>query len=76
MRDRCSSLGEEEEIGRALILGLRDYIRKCGFSDVVLGLSGGIDSALTAAIAVEALGTGARHRHRHAVAVLVAGLRR
>jgi NAD+ synthetase len=50
------SLGEEEEIGRALVLGLRDYIRKVGFKDVVLGLSGGIDSALTAAIAVEALG--------------------
>ena len=46
----------EEEIGRALILGLRDYIRKCGFRDVVVGLSGGIDSAVTAAIAVEALG--------------------
>jgi len=52
------SLGEEEEIGLALVLGLRDYIRKCGFRDVVLGLSGGIDSALTAAIAVEALGAG------------------
>jgi NAD+ synthase (glutamine-hydrolysing) len=50
------SLGEEEEIGRALVQGLRDYIRKCGFTDVVLGLSGGIDSALTAAIAAEALG--------------------
>jgi NAD+ synthase (glutamine-hydrolysing) len=50
------SMGEEEEIARALILGARDYIRKCGFTDVVLGLSGGIDSALTAAIAVEALG--------------------
>jgi NAD+ synthase (glutamine-hydrolysing) len=50
------ALGEEEEIARALILGLRDYIRKCGFTDVVLGLSGGIDSALTAALAVEALG--------------------
>jgi NAD+ synthase (glutamine-hydrolysing) len=50
------AIGEEEEIGRALILGLRDYIRKCGFNDVVVGLSGGIDSALTAAIAVEALG--------------------
>jgi NAD+ synthase (glutamine-hydrolysing) len=50
------AIGEEEEIGRALILGLRDYIRKCGFKDVVVGLSGGIDSALTAAIAVEALG--------------------
>ncbi|MBV8520474.1 MAG: NAD+ synthase [Acidobacteria bacterium] len=50
------ALGEEEEIGRALILGLRDYIRKCGFRDVVIGLSGGIDSALTAAIAAEAIG--------------------
>ncbi|HVG23867.1 MAG TPA: NAD+ synthase [Thermoanaerobaculia bacterium] len=50
------SLGEEEEIGRGLILGLRDYIRKVGFNDVVIGLSGGIDSALTAAIAAEALG--------------------
>lgn len=56
---RCESFEvftEQEEIGRALILGLRDYIRKCGFSDVVIGLSGGIDSAVTAAIAVEALG--------------------
>src|SRR5437764_1363064 len=46
----------DAEIGRALIMGLRDYIRKCGFKDVVIGLSGGIDSAVTAAIAVEALG--------------------
>src|SRR3954470_6806453 len=46
----------DAEIGAALILGLRDYIRKCGFRDVVVGLSGGIDSAVTAAIAVEALG--------------------
>jgi NAD+ synthetase len=50
------SLSAEEEIGRGLILGLRDYIRKCGFREVVIGLSGGIDSALTAAIATEALG--------------------
>jgi NAD+ synthase (glutamine-hydrolysing) len=47
----------ESEIWRALVLGTRDYARKCGFSCVVLGLSGGIDSALTAAIAVEALGS-------------------
>lgn len=40
----------------ALVLGTRDYVRKCGFSRVVLGLSGGIDSALVAAIAVQALG--------------------
>lgn len=47
---------DEEEIGTGLVLGLRDYIRKVGFRDVVLGLSGGIDSAVCAAIAVEALG--------------------
>jgi len=41
---------------QALILGTRDYVRKCGFSKVLVGLSGGIDSALVAAIAVEALG--------------------
>lgn len=40
----------------ALVLGTRDYVQKCGFKDVVLGLSGGIDSAVTCAIAVEALG--------------------
>ncbi len=40
----------------ALVLGTRDYVRKCGFSKVVMGLSGGIDSALVAAIAVDALG--------------------
>lgn len=51
-------LDEMEEIRRALVLGLRDYVRKCGFSRVVLGLSGGIDSAVTAALAVEALGPG------------------
>ena len=45
-----------ESIRRALVLGLRDYVRKCGFKSVVLGLSGGIDSALTAVLAVEALG--------------------
>jgi NAD+ synthase (glutamine-hydrolysing) len=46
----------ESEVWRALVLGTRDYVRKCSFSKVVLGLSGGIDSALTAAIAVEAVG--------------------
>jgi NAD+ synthetase len=46
----------EEEIFRALVLGVRDYFAKCGFRSAVLGLSGGIDSAVTAAIAVEALG--------------------
>jgi len=46
----------EEEVWDALVLGTRDYVRKCGFRSVVLGLSGGVDSALTAAIAVEAVG--------------------
>ncbi|MEO8216543.1 MAG: NAD+ synthase [Acidobacteriota bacterium] len=50
------SMSSEEEIYRGLILGLRDYITKTGFSDVVVGLSGGIDSAVTAALAVAALG--------------------
>lgn len=45
----------EAEIWNALVLGTRDYCRKCGFKRVLLGLSGGIDSALTAAIASEAL---------------------
>ena len=48
--------GEEATAYAALVLGTRDYVRKCGFQRVILGLSGGIDSALTAAIAVEALG--------------------
>lgn len=46
----------DAEIWEALVLGVRDYVRKCGFSKVVLGLSGGIDSALVAAIATFALG--------------------
>jgi NAD+ synthase (glutamine-hydrolysing) len=46
----------ESEIWRALVLGTRDYVHKTGFSSVLLGLSGGIDSALVAAIATEALG--------------------
>jgi NAD+ synthase/NAD+ synthase (glutamine-hydrolysing) len=47
---------ETAEIWSALVLGVQDYARKCGFSQVVLGLSGGIDSSLVAAIAAEALG--------------------
>ncbi len=47
-----------EEIRQALLLGLRDYARKCGFRSAVLGLSGGVDSALTAALAARALGSG------------------
>ena len=52
----CRDMTEAQELFEALRLGLRDYLRKCGFKSVVLGLSGGIDSAVTAAIAVEALG--------------------
>ena len=47
---------EHEAAYQALVLGTRDYIRKCGFRKVLIGLSGGIDSSLTAAIAVEAVG--------------------
>ena len=49
---------ECEAVYEALVLGTRDYIRKCGFRRVLIGLSGGIDSSLTAAIAVDALGAG------------------
>jgi NAD+ synthase (glutamine-hydrolysing) len=49
-------IADEEEIWSALVLGLRDYVGKNGFRSVVLGLSGGIDSAVVAAIAVDALG--------------------
>jgi NAD+ synthase/NAD+ synthase (glutamine-hydrolysing) len=49
---------EDEASGyAALVLGTRDYVHKCGFRKVIIGLSGGIDSALTAAIAVDALGS-------------------
>jgi NAD+ synthase (glutamine-hydrolysing) len=50
------SLSEEDEVLEGLVLGLGDYFRKNGFSRAVLGLSGGIDSSLAAAVAVEALG--------------------
>ncbi len=52
---------EEQSIFAALTLGLKDYVHKCGFKQVVLGLSGGIDSSLVACIAVEALGNQAVH---------------
>jgi NAD+ synthase (glutamine-hydrolysing) len=54
-------LGELEQMRLALELGLRDYVVKNGFSEVVVGVSGGIDSALTAALAVEALGADRVH---------------
>jgi len=46
-----------ESVYRALVLGINDYARKCGFKKVLIGLSGGIDSALTACLAVQALGS-------------------
>jgi NAD+ synthase (glutamine-hydrolysing) len=54
-------VGGHEEVWSALVLGVRDYFRKNGFTDAVLGLSGGIDSALTAVLAADALG--ADHVH-------------
>jgi NAD+ synthase (glutamine-hydrolysing) len=54
-------LGGPDEVWDALVLGLSDYFRKNGFTDAVIGLSGGIDSALTATLAVDALG--AEHVH-------------
>jgi NAD+ synthase (glutamine-hydrolysing) len=48
--------GEDASIYAALVLGTRDYVRKCEFQQAIIGLSGGIDSALTASIAVDALG--------------------
>jgi len=52
---------DEESVYRALVLGVRDYVDKHGFPGVVLGLSGGVDSALTLAIAVDALGADRVH---------------
>ncbi|TVQ99243.1 MAG: NAD+ synthase [Desulfovibrionales bacterium] len=52
----CHPESREEETWNALVLGVRDYLGKIGFNQALLGLSGGIDSALTAAIAAEALG--------------------
>ena len=54
-----------DRVYRALVLGTRDYVRKNGFTDVVIGLSGGIDSSIVAAVAVEALGVD----HVHGVAM-------
>jgi NAD+ synthetase len=57
----CAGAKELDEpvaaVYRALVMGVRDYVRKCGFSSALLGLSGGIDSALTATIAADALGS-------------------
>ena len=56
-------LTNEEQIWNALCLGTRDYVKKNGFTDVCLGLSGGIDSAIVAAIACDAIGP----EHVHAI---------
>jgi NAD+ synthase (glutamine-hydrolysing) len=58
-------LGPEEEVYRALVVGTRDYVRKNGFTDVVIGLSGGVDSSLVATVATDALGAD----HVHGVAM-------
>ncbi len=58
---RAGLLDEPAEVYTALVTGLRDYVQKNGFTDVVIGLSGGIDSALTCAIAVDALGPESVH---------------
>ena len=52
----AESLNEIEEVYRALVLAVKDYVQKNGFTRVVIGLSGGVDSAVTAAIAADALG--------------------
>jgi len=54
--EACAPIDSTAEVYNALILGTKDYVRKNNFSKVVIGLSGGIDSSLTAAIAVDALG--------------------
>ncbi|MDC0088111.1 NAD+ synthase [Akkermansiaceae bacterium] len=56
LAEKLDNASEEENLWNALVLGLRDYAHKCGFTTACLGLSGGIDSALTATIACEALG--------------------
>jgi NAD+ synthase (glutamine-hydrolysing) len=56
LRPVSAMLGHEEEVWNALVLGTRDYLRKSGFSEVLIGLSGGIDSSVVAAIAVDAIG--------------------
>ena len=58
-------LGDEEEIWNAIVVGLRDYVAKNGFDSVLVGLSGGIDSALVTALAIDAVGA----EHVHAVAM-------
>jgi NAD+ synthase (glutamine-hydrolysing) len=64
-KERSSSgvsfYGKYESIYRGLVLGLKDYLNKCGFDEALVGLSGGMDSSLTATLAVDALGTSNVH---------------
>ena len=74
--DRSHALEEGDKADyRACVLGLRDYVNKNGFKGVVLGLSGGIDSALVAALAVDALGRRARALRDAALSLHLAGHR-
>ncbi|MEM7654071.1 MAG: nitrilase-related carbon-nitrogen hydrolase, partial [Pseudomonadota bacterium] len=59
--EQTAPLPELEQIYQALVLGLRDYVTKNGFPGVLLGLSGGVDSAISAAVAVDALGADKVH---------------
>ena len=61
--DTWTAAGEEAELHDALVLGVRDYLHKCGFKSAILGLSGGIDSAVVACLAATALG----REHVHGV---------
>lgn len=65
LRPIAESMSGDDELYEALVLGTRDYCNKNGFSDVVIGLSGGIDSTLVACVAVDALGA----NHVHGVAM-------
>jgi len=60
-KDVAAEISDVESVYRALVLGVRDYVTKHGFPGVVMGLSGGVDSALTLAIAVDALGADRVH---------------
>ncbi len=65
--DTWTTAGEEAELHDALVLGLRDYLHKCGFKSAVLGLSGGVDSAVVACLAATALG------REHVLGVMMPG---
>ena len=75
-RPAAQGLPTMEFYRQQIILGLRDYARRCGFKQVVVGSSGGIDSALTLALATEALGPGQRGGHHHAITLFIERLGR